>query len=568
MVLHKKLLLIFFGLFLATFIIEAGLRIGEFILISLQERTNILSLKREGAYRIMCLGESTTFREYPLYLEEILNSSKAVDIKFTVIDKSVPSITTDAILLTLEDNLDKYKPDMVITMMGINDSGGVHIPYEELDILTKKSFLDQFKIYKLARFLKLHIAIKLKDIQLVIQKMNKVSNSPKYRSFTTLEYYYPKSNDFNFFQAERYFRKAIELNSKDDGAYVELGSICDYQGEFIQAEQYFIKAIELNPKNDVAYSRLGWVCVKQGADKFPQAEYYFNKAIELNPTDSGAYAGLASIYDTQGKFPQAEQYFIKAIELNPKNDVAYSRLGWVCVKQGADKFPQAEYYFNKAIELNPTDSGAYAGLASIYDTQGKFPQAEQYFIKAIELNPKNDVAYSRLGWVCVKQGADKFPQAEYYFNKAIELNPTDSGGAAMAAIYTKMNKEGYWHYFEKANKLRGGYYNPTIITVRNYHKLREILKKRNITYVCVQYPIRSIEPLKQIFPNDDQIVFVDNEKIFKQTVAKSGYEEYFKDIFAGDFGHCTEKGNRLLAENIAEAILKEAFGKNAYKKNN
>jgi NH3-dependent NAD+ synthetase len=31
---------------------------------------------------------------------------------------------------------------------------------------------------------------------------------------------------------------------------------------------------------------------------------------------------------------------------------------------------------------------------------------------------------------------------------------------------------------------------------------------------------------------------------------------FMNDIFGGDFGHCTPKGNRLLAKNIAQAILK------------
>jgi hypothetical protein len=73
--------------------------------------------------------------------------------------------------------------------------------------------------------------------------------------------------------------------------------------------------------------------------------------------------------------------------------------------------------------------------------------------------------------------------------------------------------------------------------------------------------MRSVLPLKKIFQIQEGIIFVDNEQIFKKAVKKSGYKEYFIDMFAGDFGHCTEKGNRLLAENIANVILKEAFGK-------
>jgi len=78
----------------------------------------------------------------------------------------------------------------------------------------------------------------------------------------------------------------------------------------------------------------------------------------------------------------------------------------------------------------------------------------------------------------------------------------------------------------------------------------------------VQYPMHSVASLKKIFQGVEQgIIFVDNEKIFKEAVRKSRYNEYFRDMFGGDFGHCTVKGNRLLAENIANVIIKEIFGK-------
>ena len=73
--------------------------------------------------------------------------------------------------------------------------------------------------------------------------------------------------------------------------------------------------------------------------------------------------------------------------------------------------------------------------------------------------------------------------------------------------------------------------------------------------------MRSIQPLKKIFKEDEDVVFVDNERIFKDAVRKEGYNEYFRDMFGGDFGHCTQKGNRLLAGNIANVIFKEVFGK-------
>lgn len=79
--------------------------------------------------------------------------------------------------------------------------------------------------------------------------------------------------------------------------------------------------------------------------------------------------------------------------------------------------------------------------------------------------------------------------------------------------------------------------------------------------VCAQYPMLGIKPVKKIFDGQDGVIFVDNEKTFKDVVKNYGYKAYFKDMFAGEFGHCTDKGNRLLVENIANVIVKEVFKK-------
>lgn len=141
------------------------------------------------------------------------------------------------------------------------------------------------------------------------------------------------------------------------------------------------------------------------------------------------------------------------------------------------------------------------------------------------------------------------------FKKAIELNP--------------MNDEAYQYYTKKwantssqgdyGEKIKEFYYNP--VTVNNYRKLKKILDKESIQLVCVQYPMCSVEPLKKIFEREEGLIFVDNERVFKEALKRSTYKEYFTDMIGSNFGHCTERGNRLLAENIANVILKEVFGK-------
>ncbi|MFH0918673.1 MAG: tetratricopeptide repeat protein [Candidatus Omnitrophota bacterium] len=504
--LKQRIILIIFGIFLFFVLLEAGLRLGGFILLSLQEHSNLQSIKQKGAYRILCLGESTTQGQYPQFLEEDLNQ-RNIGVHFSAIDDGIPGVNTTAILNQIESYLAKYHPDMVVTMMGVND-WGEHIPFETATTFKGILFIRSFKTYKLIKFLWLHILTKVKEIGL--HKPNK--EFPKVPSRTRL-----KEDHVEPIPSQDKFQKAAEV--KNDDEYFKLGDFYWKQGKIHQAEELFKKAIELNPRNDDAYTGLGW------------------------------------FYRGQGQLPKAEELFKKAIELNPKNDRAYTGLGWASLEQG--KSSQAEEFFKKAVKINPRKEDAYTGLGQLYLDQSKFSQAEEVFKKAIEVNPKNDRAYTGLGWASLEQNT--LPQIEVLFKKIVELNSgNDPAYGAIAVLYEEIDRpELAKEYAQKANSLRLEYCNP--VTVNNYRKLKEILDQKGIKLVCAQYPMRNIEPLKKIFAKDTGVIFVDNQGIFREAVKKTSYKEYFTDMFGGDFGHCNDKGNKLLAQNIADVILREVF---------
>ena len=458
---QQKMASVFLGLFLSLALLEGGLRLGGFIFSSTQEYGNLQSIKQKGAYRILCLGESTTQGQYPYLLEKALNQ-RNIGVRFSVIDKGVIGTDTSAILSQVDSYLAEYHPDMVVTMMGINDCGE-HIPFEAVTTSKGILFIRSFRTYKLARLLWLHILTKAKE-------MGIFKKAPAESIFT-----------------EDFLKKAIKLNPKNAFAYVQLGSFYRDQGKFSQAEDAFKKAIELNPKNAFAYVELGWAYRVQG--KFSQAEGLFKKEIKLNPENDYAYVELGLVYRFQGKFSQAEDALKKATELNPKNYIAYE------------------------------DAGLF------YRDQDKFPQAEEAFKTAIEIEPKNGRMFRAMSSLCEKMGKPE------------------------------LSKE----YAKKVNELRSEHSAP--VTVTNYRELKEILDEKGIKLVCVQYPVRHVEPLKKIFEKDEGVLFVDNERVFKEALKKAGYKEYFMDMFGGDFGHCTQKGNRLLAQNIANVILREVFNK-------
>jgi len=500
-----KIVLIFLGLSLALVITEAGLRISGFIILSLQEYRNIHSLSRQGSYRILCLGESTTQEEYPRFLEEILNQ-RDIGVKFSVIDKGKAATNTTIILNQVELYLDKYKPDMVVAMMGVNDSGP-HMIYEKPSFSKSLLFLRSFKTYKLMRFLWLRIINKVKETGLYRPHNNQQSSCERKSSFLDI------------------------VVSK----------------AFAQEEN--------NPDNDKAYLELG-LSYRSGG-QLKKAEECLKKSLELNPNNEKAYVALGLLYKDQSELKKAEECLKKALELNPNNERACIELRWLC--QGPGAFPQIEKYLNKALELNPRNYEAYVELGLLYRDHGDFKRAAECLGKAMELNPKLDRAYLDFGWLYLIQG--KLPQAEEYFRKGLEMCPQKTKlYSALNILYGEMGKAtaGRDYSYRSEESKPGNLYTET---AQNYRRLKEILDKRNVKLVCVQYPLRDLDPLKRVFDDPRGIIFVDNQQSFKQAVSSGGYKLYFRDMFAGDFGHCTNKGNRLLAQNIADAILFRLFHK-------
>jgi tetratricopeptide (TPR) repeat protein len=215
--------------------------------------------------------------------------------------------------------------------------------------------------------------------------------------------------------------------------------------------------------------------------------------------------------------------------------------------------------FKNTVDPNPKNIQAYRSLLRVYLSQGKISAAEKTLRQGIEHDSRNDCLYVEMAEFYWRQG--NLLRAEEALQRLLILSPhSDFAHRTIEDFYRKTNRiELAGKYKERREELRLNEYRAA--TVKNYRKLKEILDALKIRLVCAQYPMRNLEPLKGVFAGENSIVFVDNEKIFKDAVEKVNYQEYFRDKFGGDFGHCTEKGNRLLAENIANTILREVFGK-------
>lgn len=136
---------------MALVIIEIILSIIGFFLFSFP---NYFVSADNMEYTILAIGESTTANLYngqgswPEELEKELENR--TDINFIVINEGMPGTGTAFIASNMDEMLDRYSPDMVVTMIGINDEViGVTLKYEESLGVKTILFVKDFNLYKL-----------------------------------------------------------------------------------------------------------------------------------------------------------------------------------------------------------------------------------------------------------------------------------------------------------------------------------------------------------------------------------------------------------------------------------
>lgn len=459
-----KCRLILLGVFLSVLLVETGLRVGGHVLLSIREHKNKQSFKEEGVFKIMCLGGSTTAMgaskdlsdeeaAYPAFLEKALNR-RNIGVKFKVINEGVCSVNSAYILSNLEKNIEKYKPNMVITMIGLNDSFFSPVLYDESLKIKIIMFFKGVRVYKLFRVI---------WASLTKQSFTKLINNNNYTNDSKPKYAYDLVWEAN------------EL---------------------------------LNENKPIL------------------AEALIRKAIEMRPNEADLYVWLGECYFGQNDFKKAEEVLKKAVSMNPGSADNLNRLALCYSKQ--ERYDLAEKTYFKVIEMDPYYRDAYGELMTNYKMTGNFEGIRKLCEKIEKMNIERSYLYGLLA-TGYRELGDNIRSERYY---------------------------------EKADNIRAEYYKP--FTKDNYLKIKELVFNKGLHLVCVQYPVRKLEPLKRLFDSTKGIIFVDNEKIFKDALKVGNYSDYFDDYIGGEFGHATAKGNELLAGNIANVILREVFDKKDY----
>lgn len=271
------------------------------------------------------------------------------------------------------------------------------------------------------------------------------------------------------------------------------------------------------------------------------------------------FRGLWGARQTQLVTPDR---YIGGQEYIPPQPEDQDLLTYAMTATAKQNYDQALAIYQKLIDRNQKygywpNGWFYRQMGWIYKKNGRHLEYLATITAVLKLSAKDAWAHDRVLEICREKTDDVFVLDALRF--CIKSRPSE--GALYQLIGNCFMERGQVQtadaYFQQEQQLRQAAVNP--VTRENYRQVLETLNAQNMLVLVAQYPARSYTDLAATLEGlnaADGVIRVDNEKIFKDALAAGRYEDFFIDRFAGDFGHCTTKGNHLLAQNIASAILK------------
>lgn len=549
--------LIFCGVFVSFILVESVLHIGEKIYLWHHHALAQKKIEQYDTLRILCLGESTTggFRHsYPSQLQTILDREYPAR-SFVVINAGIPSTDSLRIAETLDEYITTYEPDIVLTMIGINDDPDF--------ALHSRSLL---KTVNLFRLLIEHLRKRNTDATPHTPTNNEAQRSEKEDHAAagdpirigSVSYVEVLENGITQFR-EGHYSKAIESFTSALAIDPDKSAAIFYLGESYRMHQMPHKArsyYEQIPQSDQyiigSLLGIGWCYLEEYE---PTIAYtYFKEVLDRDPQNEWAYFGYGRCAEQQKEYDTAYKQYEKALMISPDNEHVRKALGRLAVIGEVPETSLAifNYAATDGFDENNSESAAWY----LYKN-GKFADALELFQKEFQRNPTDHLLYYFQANCLVK--LQRYQDAIAVYERLLSV--PEMKERALLGLHTVYIKTGDHKranaYRTQAQACSRSRVNP--YTMKNYRRIAEDLRTAGILHCAIQYPMRDVRDLQKILADQPGVMYIDNQHSFIRAVGENGYDTLFIDNFAGDFGHCTKEGNRLLAENVARVLLKELF---------
>ena len=248
--------------------------------------------------------------------------------------------------------------------------------------------------------------------------------------------------------AEKYFRRALEIDTNSPSARFRLAKALSQQGQLQEAVSMLEQAGSLSAEG---YRLMGEVF--QQLNQPRRAITNYEAAIKLKPDSPEPYYGLSQAFAKLGDAEKSREYLEKSAALRKEADDQARRLranfdsvavtrqsvarthtdaGRVYIVLGNAR--KAEELWLRAAALDPQNVLCRLQLAVLYQQTRRDREALQFYEQAAKLDPRDGLTQLNLGRVCMK--LNQTEQAERVFKEVIRLEPKrPEGYSALAQLY-------------------------------------------------------------------------------------------------------------------------------------
>ena len=196
------------------------------------------------------------------------------------------------------------------------------------------------------------------------------------------------------------FVRAIQLDPKIPGGWLNIGNIYYDYGEFRRAAIYYRRAIALKPDYAKAYINMANTLTQLGVHA--AAIPFYERAIKLEPGLAPAFHNKANCLTHMKQFDLAEQALNRALEIEPGDEKTLNTFGNLRSNQGLEYASGAAYRL--AIATNPRYAPLYTNLANIYMNLGRAQEAVVNYERGLVLEPKNPGVRYNLALAYLREG--------------------------------------------------------------------------------------------------------------------------------------------------------------------
>ncbi len=225
--------------------------------------------------------------------------------------------------------------------------------------------------------------------------------------------------DQNLQNSLNYLLRSLDLEPHHAKAARTIGRLYYLDEKYEKAEKYLKKALEVDDGNALTWNNLGWVYGKQ--KQFSKMRDAFLKAIANSQTeDAWNYKGLGEAYYNLRQYDKAEEHFKKALQIKDIQEVN-KHLGFVLFKK--NNLNESEKYLNKYIDSFSEKHVAYRNIGRSFWDQEYYEEAEKYLKKALEIENGYAMAWNNLGWIYDKQ--EKYSKMRDAFEKASKYDASE-----------------------------------------------------------------------------------------------------------------------------------------------